>query len=125
MAYTEFDSTKPDLATQSITNYSASVKGNDIALLDQLVTVGQLPGWDYAVTGGTTDKPTQIIYTYSATIKVRVNMTYDGSDRISTFKAQKTINGSTWDDMSYNGKDTATFAYDGNGYLSTVTWSNT
>ena len=125
MAYTEFDGTKPDPATQSISQFGSSTRGNDLALMDQLIALGQLPGWDYSVTGGTTAKPTQVTYTFSASIKVRVNMTYDASDRMVTMKAQKTIDGTNWDDMSYGGKDTATFSYDGSGYLSAVTWSAT
>lgn len=123
MAYTEFDRTKPD-ESEGIVAYSSDIRTNDEALLDLLVMYGMMPGWDFDVTGGTNDLPTEITFTYSANIKIKQIITYDGSNRVSTFKAQKTTDaGSNWYDISYNGKETATYTYDGSGYVDSISWS--
>jgi hypothetical protein len=124
MAYTPFDHTKPDQSAQNITQAFTSIRGNDEALLDQLVTGGQLPGWNYDVTGGTNAQPTEITLTKStdSNRKIRIYLTYDGSGNVLTFRAAKTTNGSTYDKMTYDGKDQCTLTYDGSGDLDSTSW---
>lgn len=125
MAYSPLDITLPNQTTQNVTNAFTSIRTNDEALLDQLCALGQMPGWNYDVTGGTNEYPTEIKYTKSTDANriVRVTLTYDGSNRVSTMKVAKTTNGSTWEKVSYDGKDLCTYAYDGSGFLDSTTWS--
>jgi hypothetical protein len=125
MAYTPLDVTKPDETTQGITAFSSSVRTNDEAILDQLVSGGSMPGWDYAVTAGTTDAPTEIVLTKTddSNRKIRITYTYSGG-LVATMKAAKTTNGgSNWDKITYAGKDLCTLTYDGNGFLQSTAWS--
>ncbi len=120
MAYTSIDTTKPDPTSQNITAFAQSVRDNVEGLLDLLVgamSIGApIIGWTMAVSTGTYALPTQLTYSkYGDTQKkVRVNITYDGSNRRSTVNLQKTSNGGTnWDYVAFNGGTKLTWAYDG------------
>lgn len=120
MAYTDIDITKPDASTQSISDFAQSTRDNVEGLFDLLVGAmlsgAPIVGWTMAVTSGTYALPTQLTYTsyYSANKKVRVNITYDGSDRRATVTMEKTSDGgSNWYYVDYAGANKLTYAYDG------------
>jgi hypothetical protein len=124
MAYTPLDVTKPDNTTQNITQSYTSIRTNDEALLDMLVILGMVPGWDYSYTTGTADAPTTIYWTKSTNtnVKIRAIVTY-ASGRVETMTFAKTTNNSTYDAMVNNGENKVTFVYDGNGNVTSYAWS--
>ncbi len=125
MAYTQLDLTKPDQTSQNITTYSASIRTNDEAMLDQLITVGMMPGWDYSYTAGTADAPTTIFFTKKSNTnyKIRGTFTY-GGDGVTTMMFEKTTDGTNYDKMKYDGYDTMTITYSG-GLIQSYSWSAT
>jgi hypothetical protein len=61
MPYTLFDPSKPDAATQNGTQIMQAIQLNMKALRD-MVAAGTLVYWNATMSGGTADKPTQILH---------------------------------------------------------------
>lgn len=126
MAYTPIDVTLPNQSTQNITNAFSSIRTNDEFLLDQMVMFGFCPGWNEAVSAPY-DLPTTIVFTKASDSnrKVRLNYTYDGSNRVSTFRAEKMTDGATWEKIYFvSNYDLVTYTYDGTtGCVVSSTWS--
>jgi len=61
MAYTDFDVTKPDGATQAGTAHGNSTKANGAALRDSIM-MGQMKGFVFSVSGGTAAQPTTMLW---------------------------------------------------------------
>lgn len=123
MAYTAYDVTKPDASTQAGTAFGASAKANLAALRDLIAALGAVQGFNYSFSGGTSDKPTDMLFTRGTEI-VKVSLTYDGSNRVATATYRYSSNsGTSYDPMAdAAGKYICTYTYDANG-LASSTWS--
>jgi len=126
MAYTPIDVTKPDATTQNITQSFASMRTNEEFLLDQMVMFGFAPGWNMAVSSPY-DLPLLVTFTKAGDTnrRVRMHYTYDGSNRVSTFRAEKMTNGADWEKIYFvSSYDLVTYSYDGTtGAVVSSTWS--
>lgn len=93
MAYNEYDVTKPDPTTQAITAYSQSIRNNDAAVRDAVVT-GAFLNWNYslpsvAFTGSITSSTLTVSAISSGQIVVGMTLT-GGTISATTVTAQLT-----------------------------------
>lgn len=121
MPYTPFDQTKPDPATQNITQFGTSIRTNEAAIRDMVV--GMAPfGWNLSITGGTPEQPGTSTLS-KGTERVRCVTTWGTSGGAANnptimVYSYSANSGSTWDAIG-----TVTMAYDSNGNLTSSTWS--
>ena len=118
MAYTSFDKTKPDPATQAIGPFGTSIRDNQEAIVDGIL-YGGMKGWDAARTigTGTAAKP-QYWKLDNGAEYIRVTPTWDGSlPRPNSILLE-------WspDDAVWNTIGTITITWSGDYYVSHV-WS--
>lgn len=122
MAYTPFDPTKPDAATQNGTQFAASARTNMAALRDACILGGGFPGFNLAVSGGTADQPALLTYS-SGTERVKAALTWGttggeaGNVTVAVYSYSSNSGG------SYDTIKTKTVTYDGSGYVTATTWS--
>src|SRR4030067_186587 len=74
MAYTAFDPTKPDPATQTGTAFGTSARNNDKALRDADFIGGE-SGGTYSQSGGTASEPTTQLWS-KGTERIRLSATF-------------------------------------------------
>jgi hypothetical protein len=125
MAYTHFDRTTPDAATQSITEITTSTRANFAALQDAIITTGTVPQWDAEAQdsdGGTPpttpETPDQIVYSKD-TERVKVAITWSGDDLMTSAVFSYSSNGGT----DYDSMGTITITYDVNDNYLSHAWS--
>lgn len=121
MAYTLFDPTKPDPATQSGTAFGSSARTNDAALRDACIVGGGFFGFALAI-GGPADQPTTMTYS-KGTERLRATLTWgtiggESGNVISSVFAYSSDSGGT-----YSAIGTKTTGYDANSYVISTTWS--
>lgn len=121
MAYTPFDPTKPDPATQNGTAIMGSIRANLNAMRDACV-MGSFAGFNMAATGGTADQPALLTYS-KGTERVKAALTWGttggelGNCTVAVYSYSSNSGG------SYDTIATCTVTYDGSGYVTATTWS--
>jgi len=122
MAYIPFDATKPTTA-QTRQAAITSILQNFLAARDSLI-MGEFPGFNYSVSGGTADQPA-IMYWTDGTECVKASLTWgnsggtDGNPTVIVYAYAPTGGtGGTFVTIK-----TVTYAYDDNGNLTNTTWS--
>jgi hypothetical protein len=138
MAYTAYDSAKPDPATQAGTAFGQSARDNIRAMRDTLAATGLVQGFNYSATGGTAEQPLTLFYRRVASNEcIKVVLTWgtsggeDGNVKTATYwyasNESGTLPGSpvgTYSAMAdAGGKYIATMTYDSNGNCTATTWS--
>lgn len=125
MAYTHFDRTTPDAESQSIVEMGVSTRENFAALQDAIITTGTVPQWDgesQDSDGGTPpttpETPDQVVYS-KGTERVKVTMTWSGSDILTSAVFYYSANSGTL----YETMGTVTITYDGSDNYLSHAWS--
>ena len=122
MAYTLFDGSKPNPASQGITAFGQSARDNFNALRDACIMGGGFYGFNLAASGGTAAQPTQLLYSKSAE-RVRAALTWGtvggeaGNVTVAVYSYSSDSGG------TYSTIGTKTVTYDGSGNVTTTTWS--
>lgn len=129
MSYTELNVAHPVVGGTRQAELDAT-RANFVALLDMLVTAGEVPGFDSTPSGGTAAQPA-VFYWKNGATWIRIDTTW-GTTGGSANKVVKeayyiSINsGSSWDPLSYaSGKFVATTTYDSSGFWTGTTWGST
>lgn len=121
MAYTNFDATKPNAATQNGTAFAQSTRDNLSAIRD-MVIAGVPFWWNISFAGGTAEQREQIFYN-NGTQWIRGNITYGttggATDNVTTIVYAYSSN----NQATYDGITTMNVTYDTNGNVTAVTWS--
>src|SRR6266511_1499841 len=115
MAYTQFDATKPDGATQAGSAFSTSTNANDKALRDAILS-GAMHGFVFSVSGGTAAEPATLFWK-NGTTWLRATITWGttgGEDgQMKTIVWDLSINSGTDYTTAPGGAiDTQTLTYD-------------
>jgi hypothetical protein len=121
VAYSQFDPTKPDPATQAGTALANSIRTNEMALRDMCI-MGTFPGFNLSVSGGTAEKPA-IIYMKKSAEWIRMTITWgttggETDNPTVIVYAYSSNSGGAWDTIG-----TLTTTYDANGNVTATTWS--
>lgn len=130
MAYTPLDITKPVVSPGSRLSQIDQTRANFAALRDVLAAGGLLQGFNASFQGGTSDQPQWILQQRGAEI-LRTDLTWGttGGAEGNVTRAiyyYSSDGGGTWQPMAdIDGNYVCTLAYDGNGNLSTTTWTAT
>lgn len=130
MTYTAYDGTKPDAATQTLTQMGQSERDNLNAMRDYLATFGAMPGFDMSVSGGTAEQPA-ILYFKRGTEWIKVVQTWGtaGGEAGNVTKEAyyySANSGGAWDGMADGaGKYVLTYTYDGSSNCTATTWGST
>lgn len=115
MAYTAFDTTKPDGSTQTGAAFSTSANANDTALLDMLGE-SLMQGYAYSQSGGTAEEPTQILLK-NGTRWIKLDLTWTSGNVTGLTVSRSTNSGGVYDTVG----SAAVFTYDGSGNLTAST----
>ena len=121
MAYTGLDLTKPDGATQNGTQVLQSVRDNQRALRDMIVS-GFAAGWAMTPSGGTADQRAQVIKS-NGTERLRAALTWGTTGGEAGSVTVAVYSYSSDSGASYSAIGTKTVTYDGSGNVTTTTWS--
>lgn len=121
MAYTAFNNSTPDPATQTPGQCFDSDRQNLHALRDAVVT-GAMAGWDLTPSGGTAEQPTTLKYNRGTSEYLKVALTWGTSGGADGNVTQAVLSYST-DDVTYDTIGTETITYDANGNVTAVAWS--
>lgn len=117
MAYTLFDPTKPDAATQNGTAFAASARTNASAVRDACILGGGFPGFNMAAAGGTASEPATLTYS-KGTERVRASLTWSsGNVTVALYEYSSNSGG------LYEAIGTNTITYDGSQNVTNTTWS--
>jgi hypothetical protein len=116
MAYTAFDSSKPNFS-DSRTSQVNYIRTNLTALRDAVI-MAAMKGFNYSWSGGTADKPTYQYYKNGNTW-LRATITWGADDNPTSILYEKSTNGG----LSYAAIGTVTYSYDADGNLDSSTWS--
>lgn len=122
MAYTFYDPTKPDAATQSGTAFGASVRNNLNAIRDAAVMSGSFFGFNFAASGGTADQPALLTYS-KGTERVKSALTWGtvggeaGNVTVAVY-SYSANSGTTYDAIG-----TKTVSYDANANAVSTAWT--
>ncbi len=122
MAYTLFDPTKPDAATQNGTSFAASARTNGAALRDACILGGGFPGFNLAASGGTAAQPTQLLYS-KGTERVRATLTWGtvggeaGNVTVAAYVYSANSGG------LYETVGTKTITYDASANVTATSWA--
>ena len=124
MAYTPYDATKPDAATQAGTAFGASTRSNLNALRDALIIGGGFFGWTLTVTAGTgtADAPQYLTYA-NGTERVRVTLTWAGGAVTQAIYDYSANSGTDYTTSPGGRIGTKTITYDGNGNVASTAWA--
>lgn len=124
MAYTAFNTARPDVAAGGATRTSEInyARSNDNALRDMLAAFAGAVGFNVSITAGTVLKPTTVLATNSNQVLKKV-ITYGAgvtADLPVTVVYSKSVGGvnGTYDSIA-----TVTYSYDANGDFTGSTWS--
>lgn len=122
MAYTAFDSSKPDPSTQAGTAFGTSTRANLAALRDCIAALGAVQGWDMAPSGGTAEEPTTILYS-RGTERIRLTLTWTSSNVTKVRYEYSSNSGSSYDNMAdAAGEAYQNITYDGSGNVTAISW---
>lgn len=121
MAYTGLDLTKPDGATQNGTQVLQSVRDNQRALRDMIVS-GFAAGWGMTPSGGTAEQPAQVLYN-NGPERLRAALTWGSTGGEAGNVTQAVYAYSSNSGGSYDTVGTLSIAYDTAGYVTGTTWS--
>jgi hypothetical protein len=119
MAYNPYVIGNPDGTTGTGATFATQLQTNLNALMDAII-MGEMASWNMAVTvgTGTASYPQIILYT-NGVYQVKLTMTYDVNNNVSTIVFAKSVNsGGTFDTIK-----TVTYAYDGSSNVTGYTWS--
>lgn len=115
--YNYFQDSKPvdtDTVLQVVTDTR-----NNLESLAQSAAYSAVPSWNYSVVEGTGDaEEPQYVYYKNGATWIRGTMTYSSGSITQAAWHRSTDSGSNWDAMG-----TQSVSYDGDGNVSTVTWS--
>lgn len=115
--YTYFADGKP-VDTDTVLEVVSDTR-NNLQTLAHSSAYSAVPSWNCSVVEGTGDaEEPQYVYYKKGTTWIRGAMTYSGGSITQVVWAHSTDSGSNWDTMG-----TEAVAYDGDGNVSTVTWS--
>jgi hypothetical protein len=120
MSYNHFDPDVPDVTAGSRKDEIDATRYNLAALQDMLAGV-LMEGFDYAITAGTTDTPTQITFTKGTQV-VKYDLTY-GIGPTANLVTSFAVSKSTDSGSSYLSIKTCTITYDANQLVSSYAWS--
>jgi hypothetical protein len=128
MAYSPYDVTKPDPATQAGTAFGQSTRDNIRAMRDSLAALGSVPGFDYSYTTGTAEQPTTMLFKRSAEwIKLVVVWGTVGGEAGNattvTFYYSSDSGSNYYGMADAAGKYILTMTYDSSGNCTATTWS--
>ena len=121
MAYSGLDLTKPDGATQNGTQVLQSVRDNQRALRDMIVS-GFAAGWAMTPSGGTADQRAQVIKS-NGTERLRAALTWGTTGGEANNVTQAVYAYSSNSGGSYDTIGTLSITYDTSGYVTGTTWS--
>lgn len=123
MAYTAFDSSKPDASTQAGTPFGNSARSNLVALRDAIVSGGMVQGFNYSYSGGSADQPTDVLFT-RGTERIKLTHTWGTNGTVSKVACYYSSNtGTSYDPMAdAAGLFVISFTYDGSLNLTSTTW---
>lgn len=121
MAYTPFDGSKPNGASQNGTQFGQSARDNFNAIRDAAVLGGGFPGFNLAASGGTAAQPAQLLYS-KGTERVRATLTW-GTTGGEAGNVTVAVYAYSPDATTYSTIGTKTVTYDGNANVTATTWS--
>ena len=121
MAYSGLDLTKPDGATQNGTQVLQSVRDNQRALRDMIVS-GFAAGWAMTPSGGAAGQPAQILRS-AGTESLRAALTWGTTGGGAGNVTQAVYAYSSNSGGSYDTVGTLSITYDTAGYVTGTTWS--
>ena len=121
MAYSGLDLTKPDGATQNGTQVLQSVRDNQRALRDMIVS-GFAAGWAMTPSGGAAGQPAQILRS-AGTESLRAALTWGTTGGGAGNVTQAVYAYSSNSGGSYDTVGTLSITYDTSGYVTGTTWS--
>lgn len=121
MAYTGLDLTKPDGATQNGTQVLQSIRDNQRALRDMIVS-GFAAGWAMTLSGGTAGQPAQILKS-AGTERLRATLTWGTTGGEAGNVTKSVYAYSSNSGGSYDTVGTLSISYDSAGYVTGTTWS--
>lgn len=120
MAYTQYNSAVPTTAQTRQAAIDA-IRTNEMAMRDAIIA-GNLPGFNYSVSGGTADQP-QYLYRKKSTEWIRTTLTWGttggeaGNVTVAVY-AYSSNSGGLYDTIG-----TCTWTYDSSGNVTATTWS--
>ncbi len=121
MAYTPFNGALPNGASQNGTAFGQSARDNLNALRDACVMGGGFFGFNLAVSGGTADQPTQLLYSKDNE-RVRATLTW-GTAGSEAGNVTVAVYAYSPDATTYSTIGTKTVTYDGSGNVTATTWA--
>lgn len=113
MAYTAFDSTKPDATAQTLTQMGTSERGNFMALRDADFIGGE-SGWTYSQSGGTASEPTTQLWS-KGTERIRLSATWGTTGGENGNLTAATLEYSSNSGGLYETIEARTLSYDSSG----------
>ena len=122
MPYILYDTTKPDAATQNITQFAKTIRTNEAALRDAAILSGGFPGFNLAVSGGTAEQPALLTYTKGVE-RVKAALTWgtvggESGNVVSAAYSYSANSGTLYDAIG-----TKTVTYDALGNVTQTIWS--
>lgn len=121
MAYTHFDQTLPNPATQTLANVCNSALNNQKALRDMLL-LGLLVGWNATPSGGTPFYPAVVTYSKGVE-RLRRTTTWGSSGGATNNPITIVMEYSANSGSSYDPIGTVSITYNANGSTAGTTWS--
>lgn len=127
MSYTLFDGALPNGASQNGTAFGQSARDNLNAVRDACIMGGGFPGFNLAVSGGTAEQPTQLLYS-KGTERVRVTLTWGttggeaGNVTVAVY-AYSANSGADYTTTPNGAIGTLTITYDASANVVSTLWS--
>ncbi len=121
MSYVHFDAATPDPSVGSRTDNFIEARDNGVALADMLAALGWMDNFNFSITAGPADAPTQTLQTNGSQV-VKTDITY-GSGATAGLPTVIVLSKSTNSGSTYDSIRTCTISYDGSGNLTATTWS--
>jgi hypothetical protein len=119
MAYNNFADNKP-VASDNGLVFADDTRNNLMAMRDAVVS-GTMVGWNYSTSGGTADKPDQILYTKGSEV-IRMSLTWGTTGGEADNVTQMALDYSL-DGVSYDSMGTQTISYDSSSNVTAINWS--
>jgi hypothetical protein len=134
MAYTAYDATKPDQATQNGVAFGNSTKNNLLALRDAIVALGTVQGFNYYATGANPAEPSTVYFkrgtecvkavlTWSSGSVTKAAHYYAANESHASFPSS--TNGTYEAMVDASGYYVLNITYDGSGNPTSTTWNAT
>lgn len=122
MAYTPFDPTKPDATAQTLTQMGQSERDNLRAVRDACIMGGGFFGWSLTISGGTAAMPTTFVYA-SGTERVQAVITWGTTGGATDNPESVAYSYSADSGANYDPIGTRTITYDVDGNVTAASWS--